>query len=93
MGAAKAVVSTTIGAEGLDVRHGENIVIADDAASFASGVVRLLQHPDERRALEAGALALAARYDWTAVSQQFENILAGAASDPALGDGSTRAVA
>ena len=93
MGAAKAVVSTTIGAEGLDVRHGENIVIADDAASFAAGVVRLLQDPDERRALEDGALALAARYDWTAVSQQFEDILAGAATDPALGDGSTRAVA
>jgi len=37
------VVSTTIGAEGLDVHDGEDILIADDAASFAQAVLRLLE--------------------------------------------------
>jgi polysaccharide biosynthesis protein PslH len=35
MAMGKAVVSTTMGAEGLPVRHGENIVLADDPADFA----------------------------------------------------------
>jgi glycosyltransferase involved in cell wall biosynthesis len=75
MGAAKAVVSTAIGAEGLDVHHGHDIVLADDPASFADAVVRLLRDSAERRRLEDGALALAARYDWSAVAEQFERML------------------
>jgi glycosyltransferase involved in cell wall biosynthesis len=75
MGAGKAVVSTTIGAEGLDVEHGRNILLADDPEAFASSVVRLLRNPAERRALEDGALELAARYDWSAIAMQFEDVL------------------
>jgi glycosyltransferase involved in cell wall biosynthesis len=93
MGAAKAVVSTSIGAEGLDVHDGEDIVIANDPATFASNVVRLLQRPDERRALEDGALARATRYDWATVSQQFEDILAAAATQATMRGGTARAVA
>jgi glycosyltransferase involved in cell wall biosynthesis len=78
MGAAKAVVSTTIGSEGLDVHHGQDVLLADDPASFADAVARLLREPEARRRLEDGALALAARYDWSAVAEQFERILAGA---------------
>jgi glycosyltransferase involved in cell wall biosynthesis len=42
----KPVVSTTIGCEGLNVRHGEHLLIADDAADFAESVVRLMQDRD-----------------------------------------------
>jgi glycosyltransferase involved in cell wall biosynthesis len=87
MGAAKAVVSTTIGAEGLDVEHGSNILLADDPGAFADAVVRLLQNPTERRSLEDGALALAARYDWSAIAGQFEDVLVQAAGLAAV-DGS-----
>jgi glycosyltransferase involved in cell wall biosynthesis len=38
----KAVVSTSIGAEGIDVRHGEHVLLADDPAQFAEQVVRVL---------------------------------------------------
>jgi len=80
MAAGKAVVSTTIGAEGLDVRHGENILIADDAESFAKSVVRLLADENEKRRLGVAAARLAAQYDWAIISQRFEDILRQAAS-------------
>jgi glycosyltransferase involved in cell wall biosynthesis len=40
------VVSTTLGAEGLAVIHGEHLLIADDAGSFAEAIVRLLRDRD-----------------------------------------------
>src|SRR5262249_61814155 len=40
----KAIVSTHIGAEGLPVRGGEELLLADDPPSFAAAVVRLLRH-------------------------------------------------
>ena len=46
------VVSTTLGAEGLPVRDGENILLADGAAAFAGAVSRLLACTESRR--EAG---------------------------------------
>src|SRR5262249_15525832 len=49
----KAVVSTRIGAEGLDVQDGVNILLADDAETLASAVVRLLQSPAARDRLRA----------------------------------------
>src|SRR5262249_6700859 len=61
----KAVVSTSIGAEGLPVVSGEHAVIADDPFEFARAVVRLLQHPDERRRLgTAGRRLVEERYSW-----------------------------
>jgi len=42
------VVSTTIGADGLDVRDGEHLLLADDAASFAEACHRLLTDTDLR---------------------------------------------
>lgn len=35
-------VSTSIGTEGLDVRHGEDVFVADDGFRFAVGITRLL---------------------------------------------------
>jgi glycosyltransferase involved in cell wall biosynthesis len=40
----KCVVSTSVGAEGLDYQDGENLVIADDAAAFAQRVIEVLQN-------------------------------------------------
>jgi glycosyltransferase involved in cell wall biosynthesis len=42
------VVSTTLGAEGLPTRHGENILLADDPSAFAASVSCLLASPAER---------------------------------------------
>lgn len=79
MAAGKATVSTTIGAEGLDVHHGENILLADNAQSFAAAVVDVLKNNEKRIRLGEEAARLAAQYDWAIISQRFEKILVQAA--------------
>lgn len=65
MGMARAVVSTTIGAEGLPVKDGEEIVLADEPQAFADGVVRLLQDRDARGRIEGAARkAVVERFGW-----------------------------
>ena len=77
MGMAKAIVSTTIGAEGLPVTSGKDIAIADEPASFADAVVRLIRDDAARQRLETAARTLVVqRYDWSAVAQDFEDALA-----------------
>jgi glycosyltransferase involved in cell wall biosynthesis len=76
----KAVVSTTIGAEGLPVTDGRDIAIADDPARFAGAVVGLMRDAAARRAMEAAARRLVVeRYDWSAVAADFEEALMKAA--------------
>jgi glycosyltransferase involved in cell wall biosynthesis len=76
MGMAKAIVSTTIGAEGLPITHGTDILIADEPQAFADAVVRLIRNTGERQRLESAARALVVgRYDWSAVAQDFEDAL------------------
>ncbi|MGH9475588.1 MAG: glycosyltransferase [Terriglobales bacterium] len=53
--AGKAVVSTSLGAEGLDLRDGQEIVLADEPADFARHVIALLRNPMRRRNLAAAA--------------------------------------
>lgn len=81
MATGKAVVSTTVGAEGLDVHHGEDILLADDAESFADSVVRLLRDGEARRRMERAARALAAQYDWEVIAARFAEALARAAAE------------
>lgn len=77
MAMGKAVVSTTIGAEGLPVTHGQNIVLADEPEDFARQVVRLLRAPPERSALGQAARQLVeSKYSWSAVAARFEEVLA-----------------
>lgn len=47
----KAVVSTTLGAEGLPVRHGHDIMIADTPAEFAGAIEALVSNPRLRQNL------------------------------------------
>ena len=75
MAAGKAVVSTAVGAEGLDYQDGRNIVIADTPDAFARSVTRLLQDDAGRRRLEDAGLALASQYDWSHIAEHFEAVL------------------
>jgi len=80
MSMAKAVVSTTVGAEGLPVTNGRDIDIADEPARFAHAVVHLMRDTEARRGMEAAARRLVVeRYDWSAVAQDFEDALLTAA--------------
>jgi glycosyltransferase involved in cell wall biosynthesis len=75
MATGKAVVSTTIGAEGLDVQHGRDIMLADDPHSFAQAVIMLLRDRELRARFEKAAAETAARYDWPAIGERFSEIL------------------
>jgi polysaccharide biosynthesis protein PslH len=75
--AAKApVVSTAIGAEGLDVADGENIYIADSPQRFAERCLALLDSASERERLSAAAWNLvASKYSWDVVTLSMERLL------------------
>jgi len=75
MAMGKALVSTSIGAEGLDFTDGRDLYIADDAKSFGAAILQLLRDPSLRRQCEGNAAALAARYDWSQIARQFAQVL------------------
>ena len=71
----KPVVSTTIGAEGLPVTNGAEIVLADTPESFAAAVVQLFEQKD--LSVEIGTRAAAkvrAQFGWESVADNFAAI-------------------
>ncbi|MGH7368442.1 MAG: glycosyltransferase family 4 protein [Candidatus Rokuibacteriota bacterium] len=51
----KAIISTRVGAEGLDFVNGEDIILVDEPRSFAGAVKDLLADPERRRRLGQAA--------------------------------------
>lgn len=71
----KAVVSTSIGAEGLPAKTEENILLADDAASFAAAVIRLLEDGSLRACLgKNGRELVLARYAWDIIVNRLDSV-------------------
>ncbi|MET0396653.1 MAG: glycosyltransferase [Longimicrobiaceae bacterium] len=67
----KAMVSTSIGCEGLEARDGENILVRDTPEDFAAAVESVLADAELRRRLEEGARETAERvYDWDVIGEQ-----------------------
>jgi glycosyltransferase involved in cell wall biosynthesis len=75
MAMGKATVSTSLGAEGLDVRHCHDILLADEPLQFAKYVVTLLCDHNMRCKYEAAAAATAAQYDWSTITERFSEEL------------------
>ncbi len=75
MAMGKAVISTSIGAEGLDVRSGRDLVLADDAAGFGEAILTLLRDAELRHQYEHAAAKLAAQYDWSKIASHFSDVL------------------
>jgi glycosyltransferase involved in cell wall biosynthesis len=73
----KAVVSTSLGAEGIDVRHGEHLLIADDAAQFAEQVVRVLEDTQLASSLgERGRELAEQKLSWESAGARLESFYA-----------------
>jgi glycosyltransferase involved in cell wall biosynthesis len=69
------VVSTTIGAEGLDVRDGVHLLVADTAEDFAAACQRLLAESDLRKRLvEAAERLYLDRYEWSATRPRVQQL-------------------
>lgn len=75
MAAGKAVVSTSVGAEGLDVHSGHDIVLSDEPKEFAESVVRLMKNEQDRVRLGNAAAALVSHYGWPVIAVRFAEIL------------------
>src|SRR5688572_6465273 len=74
----RALVSTTIGAEGLPLEDGVHAVIADGAAQFAAAVLRLLSDPQRAAALaRTGASYVRSNFGWDRAAERFVELLSG----------------
>jgi glycosyltransferase involved in cell wall biosynthesis len=68
------VVSTSVGAEGLEAEHGQHLLLADDPATFADAVVRALGDEGLRMRLgDAGRALVEERFDWTPLVETMED--------------------
>ncbi len=80
MAAGVPVVSTALGAEGLDVQDGVNILIAETAEEFCKAIGVLSESEEQRRLLIAGGRALVSeQYDWSRLGallfEKYESLL------------------
>ena len=64
------VISTPLGVQGLEVRHGEDVLIGETAAELAALAARVAADDAlARRLSHAGRALVEGRYDWGAVAQ------------------------
>lgn len=83
----RAVVSTTLGAEGLPVCSGREILLADETGAFAAGVVQMLANTQSREALAQAAYAkVNGDHTWDRVARRMEEILSGVVRSAARAD-------
>ncbi len=82
MAAGLPIVSTTIGAEGLDIKDGENILLADEPQDFAEKIDLLLKNPARRGKIgNAGRLLVQQKYDWRQSVQKLEEVYTSLSKD------------
>jgi glycosyltransferase involved in cell wall biosynthesis len=78
----KPVLSTSLGCEGIKVRHGEDVFLADGAESFAEASVLLLQSNGIRqRIAEGGHRLVRQTYAWDRLAERFEDCYAAVLSE------------
>ena len=69
------IVSTRVGAEGVDAVHGENMLLADASHDFARAVIDLLCDPARNAAIAAGGRrTVLERYNWKTVYRSWDQI-------------------
>lgn len=75
MSMGKAIVSTAVGCEGLDVVHGEHILVADDPEGIAREVIKVLRDRKLARRLgEAGRRLVQKKYEWEIIARDLERV-------------------
>jgi glycosyltransferase involved in cell wall biosynthesis len=71
----KAIVSTELGAEGLPLVDGRDLVIAATSGDFAAAVVALLRDAGQRQNLGIHARAATSAFDWTTIADSARAII------------------
>jgi len=76
MAMGKAIISTTLGAEGIEATAGRDLLVADEPEGFVRAVVRVLEEPALGAELGAAARKLAVqRYAWSSAAAELERFL------------------
>ncbi len=93
----KAIVSTTVGCEGIDVKDREHLLVADDAETFAERIVECFEDSALVQRLGAAARRLAEeRYTWEISGDKLEllygRLVGPAASPPEPDSPATRTI-
>ena len=84
MSAARPVVGTTTGLEGLGIVDGREALVADTPETFAAAVVRTLQRDELAREMgAAGRRHVEQRFGWNRIGEQFVATVAGLAGSRA----------
>ena len=74
----KAVVTTAMGADGIDMTAGREAVVADSAADFAARILELLDDPARRTTLaKEGRRFVEQNFDWRKITPGLEAVLTG----------------
>lgn len=85
----KAVVSTTIGAEGLAAAHGVHLLLADSPEEFAQRTMEVLKSPEQRACLgRQGRKLVEERYSWDYAAEALESAWLGVSRLPAAASNS-----
>jgi glycosyltransferase involved in cell wall biosynthesis len=72
---AMPAVTTTVGLEGIDARHDQEVLVADDPGSFAAETIRLIKDKELQQHLSGNGRILAeTRYDWQVVLTQLDAV-------------------
>ena len=78
----RPVVSTTVGAEGLEVEHGRHVLLADNPGAFAQAVLDLLDDPAQCASLAAaGRRLVEQKYGWDALAERLDQFIRGLARE------------
>lgn len=77
MAMGKPLISTSVGCEGIHVRHGEHLLVADAPQAFADSVLRVLSEPDLAASLSRqGRTLVEQEYGWASIATQLETFYA-----------------
>lgn len=69
------VVATTLAAEGLDLKHGENVLIADSSANLAAATVKLLEDKVLQKKLAVAGQSLVKKgYSWDTIAKDLDKV-------------------
>jgi len=78
MALSQAIVSTSIGAEGIEYTDGKNILVGDSPRDFADKVLALLNDPQKSKKIGMeGRKFVCEKYDWNIIGQKLKTIYEG----------------
>ena len=70
----KAIISTSLGCEGINVSSGKHLLVADDPTHFAQSVLKILDDPTLAECLgQCGRTLAEEEYGWASITKDLED--------------------